>query len=62
MAHKTVFTRGRIEVKTTADLAKRLTQQAMRRGLCLSAFIRMVLSEYLERTEAEARRPRGGGK
>jgi hypothetical protein len=62
MAHKTVFSRGRVEFKVTADLAERATRAATKRGLCLSAFLRLILSDYLERTEAEARKPRGGSK
>jgi hypothetical protein len=60
MAHKVVFTRGRIEFKAPPALAERATREGARRGLSLSSFLRMIVSEYLERAEAGARRPEGG--
>jgi hypothetical protein len=61
MAHKVVFTRGRIEFKVPPGLAERATREAVRLGLSLSAFIRLILTQHLERAEAEARRS-GGAK
>jgi hypothetical protein len=60
MAHKTKFDRGRVEIKVTADLAERATREAARLGLCLSAFVRLVLCQHLDRAEAEARKLKGG--
>ena len=52
---KESFDRGRVEFKCEPELAERATIEGARQGLNLSAFIRMVLINYLDQKEAERR-------
>ena len=60
---KESFERGRVEFKAPPDWVERATREGERLGLNLSAFIRMVVSQYMERVEADrAAAKRGGAK
>ena len=51
------FDRGRVEFKATPEWTERATRAGERLGLSLSAFIRMVVTQYLDRMEAEQPQP-----
>jgi hypothetical protein len=63
---KESFERGRVEFKASPAWIERATREAERRGLNLSAWIRMVISDYLEQLDAERpaapKQPRRKGK
>jgi hypothetical protein len=50
---KESFERGRVEFKASPSWIERATREAERRGLNLSAWIRMVVSDHLEKLEAD---------
>jgi hypothetical protein len=55
------FDRGRVEFKASPEWIERVTREGERLGLNLSAFIRMVVTQAVERAETErAGRPKGG--
>jgi hypothetical protein len=53
------FDKGRVEFKATAEWVERANDEAVRLGLNLSAFIRMVVTQYLDKAEAERRKQAG---
>jgi hypothetical protein len=54
------FRRGRAEFNAEPALLERATAEGARLGLNLSAFIRMVLVQYLDRADAEREARRQG--
>jgi hypothetical protein len=50
---KESFGRGRIEFKAPPSWIERATREGERLGLNLSSFIRLVITQYLDRVEAE---------
>jgi hypothetical protein len=50
---KTSFERGRIEFKAPPEWVERATLEGERLGLNLSAFIRMAVTQWMDRTLAE---------
>ena len=63
------FDRGRVEFKADPEWIERVTREAERLGLNLSAFIRMVVTQYMDKIGAERpprrrakRQPRAEGK
>jgi len=53
------FDRPRVEFKADPEWIQRATREGERLGLNLSAFIRMVVTQYMDRAEAErGQRPR----
>jgi predicted DNA-binding ribbon-helix-helix protein len=47
------FDRARVEFKAEPEWIERVTREGERLGLNLSAFIRMVVTQYVDRVEAE---------
>ncbi len=56
------FERGRVEFKADPEWIRHVHHEAERLGLNLSSFIRMVVTQYMDRLEAERPTPRGKGK
>ncbi len=50
---KSSFDRGRIEFKAPPEWIERATHEGERLGLNLSAFIRMAVTQWMDRVEAE---------
>jgi hypothetical protein len=59
---KESFSRGRVEFKAPPGWIERATREGERLGLNLSSFIRMVVTQYMERVETERAAQRKGGK
>jgi hypothetical protein len=63
---KESFDRGRVEFKAPPEWIERATREGERLGLNLSAFVRMVVTIYMDKAEAERdeqpRGRKGGGK
>lgn len=53
-------TRGRIDLRADPEFVARVQSQADRLGMSLSAYLRMAVTERLERDEAS--QPKGGPK
>lgn len=51
------FDRGRVEFKAPAEWIEKVTREGERLGLNLSAFIRMIVSQYMD--ELERKREKG---
>jgi hypothetical protein len=47
------FERGRVEFKADPEWIERVNAEAERIGLNLSSFIRMVMTQYMDKVEAE---------
>lgn len=47
------FDRGRVEFKAPPDWIERATKHGERLGLSLSSFMRMVVTQYMDKADAE---------